>query len=151
MNKFITVLLPVVKMLSMVIQNLAMQKSYKHLIKKLVSYAGAAFFIISAYIFACMALYSFLLPYVGEALAALSICFLFLVLGLGCMIMGRKTKAQKEVPSPPRLSNLEQYLDFVPESQEVLRALKKASPQILATVLGGLAITALVKIFKKSE
>lgn len=149
MNKFITLLLPAVKILGTVVQGHVMQKSYKHLIKKLLSYAGAVFFIISAYIFACMALYSFLWPHVGEALAALSICFLFLILGLGFMIMARKTKAQREVPSPPKFSNLENYLDFVPDSQELMRGLKKASPQILATVLGGLAITALVKIFKK--
>jgi len=149
MNKLITLLLPAVKILGTVVQSRVMQKSYKHLIKKIVSYSGAVFFIISAYIFACMALYSFLWPYVGEALAALSICFLFLILGLGFMIMGRKTKAQTQVPPPSKFSDLEHYLDFVPDSQELMKVLKKASPQILATVLGGLAITALVKIFKK--
>ena len=151
MNKIIKLLLPIIKIIVVVAQNLATQKSYRNLIKKLLSYGGAIFFLISSYIFACIALYYFLLPYCGEALAALSICLLFLIISFGLIMIGRGSKPQKKDSSPLLLSHLENYFGSMPDSQDLMKALKKASPQILATVLGGLAITAVVKIFKKKE
>lgn len=140
-----------VKIFEITAQYLAIQERYQLVMKKIISYGGAIFFIITAYIFACIALYSYLWPHIGEALAALSICILFLIISFGFMMLGRRSKFVKKVPPSSLRSGLEPYLESVPESQELLRALRKASPEILVTVLGGIAITALIKYFKKRE
>lgn len=151
MNKIIKFLIPLVKIMVVVTQNLAMKKNYEHLIKRLLSYGAAVFFLISAYIFACISVYHFLLPYCGKALAALSLCLLFLILSFGFIMIGKRSKALKKEPSAPMLSDLERYLNCVPASEELMKTLKKASPQILIMALGGLAITAVVKTLKKKN
>lgn len=151
MNKIIKLFSPLIRIMVVVAQNLAMKKNYKHLIKKLLSYGVAVFFLISSYIFACISVYYFLLPYCGEALAALALCLLFLILSFGFIMIGKRSEALKKEPCAPLLSDLENYLECVPAAEELMKTLKKASPQILIMALGGLAITAVVKILKKKN
>jgi hypothetical protein len=113
-------------------------------------YGIALFLFFSAYIFACISLYSFLVPYWGEAFSALFICTLFLGLSFGVVLVSRRKKSCKQ-DSPSLDSCLETSSESMPNFQEMVDVLQKASPQILAGVAGGLAILTVVKLLKKKE
>ena len=66
-------------------------------------------------------------------------------------MIGRGPRTPKKEPTFPLFSHLKTSLGSMPDLQDVVKGLKKASPQILATVVGGLAIAALVNIWKKKE
>lgn len=150
MNKVASSVLLLVKMIEGSSPVLSIQRKYKCFLRMSLFYGIALFLFFSAYIFACISLYSFLVPYWGEAFSALFICTLFLGLSFGVVLVSRRKKSCKQ-DSPSLDSCLETSSESMPNFQEMVDVLQKASPQILAGVAGGLAILTVVKLLKKKE
>lgn len=124
---------------------------YKNCIRKFIIYGIAFVFLSTAYVFGCIAFYCFLLPYWGETLSAFSLFLLSLIISVCLIIGGRFLKSKKKQPSPPITSFFEQGLDLMTKSQDLTKLLEKASPKVLVTVLGVVALTAYIMCSKKKE
>lgn len=151
MNKVIGLVLLVVKMVGGSAQAIALQRRAEFLLRKTVFYGIAVFFCLSAFVFACMALYSFLVPYWGKALSAFFISALFLIISFGMVVVCRRNTFCKKDVSPPLRSDLEMSSESMPNFQEMMDGLKQASPQLLAVVVGGLAALTIVKLLNKKD
>lgn len=143
---FMNIILNIIKILP--IQS---RQRCKYFFYKTLIYFISFLFLISTYIFGSMAFYSFLVPYWGVPLSAFALCLLSLIISFGLIITGVLLKPKKKKPSPQILPLLEKSLDHLPNSQDLVKTLNKASPAILLTVLGVAAVTTCIVLFKKNE
>lgn len=123
----------------------------KYFFYKALLYFVSFLFLISTYVFGAMAFYSFLVPYWGVPLSAFALCLLSLIISSSLIITGMLLKPKKKKPSPQILPFLEKSLDHLPNAQDLVKTLNKASPAILLTVLGVAAVTTCIVLFKKNH
>jgi len=150
MKRLFNLLISLMNMIPIIINLFPRQEGYnfKSLARKTISYAISFVFLVSAYVFGCIALYSYLLPYWGAPLSALFLCLFGLILSLGLILGNRLVKAKKSKPSP---NLIEQALGEVPNFQDLSKILMKTSPKVLLTVMGAVALTAYMVILRKRK
>lgn len=143
--------MPLIKTILMTIQLVPLHKvfNYKKIIKNIIIYCISFVFLISAYVFSCIALYSYILPYWGAVLSALSLCLLGLIIGLGLLVGNKILKPRKREPSSALLSLLEKALCQIPNAQDITKTLAKLSPGALITLLGVVAIASCIMCSKE--
>lgn len=124
---------------------------YKFFIRKVILYSVSFVLLITAYVFSCLGLYYFLLPYGGETLAAFALCLLFLILSGGLVLTVRLLKSKKKQSSSQPYPFVENNLKHIPSSQEFTQLLMKASPAILVILLGVAAVATYVMLPGKKE
>lgn len=125
--------------------------NYKDFFRKIIIYSISFIFLTTAYVFGFIALYCYLLPYWGEALAAFALCLLSLIIGFSLILTGRLLKAKKKQATSPILPLLEKGLEHIPNSQDLRDVLAKASPKVLITVLGVAALATYILFSKKKD
>jgi len=123
--------------------------NYKDFFRKIVIYSISFLFLTTGYVFGFMALYCYLLPYWGEALAAFALCLLSLIIGFSFILMGRLLKSKKKQATSQILPLLEKGLDHIPNSQDLKDVLAQSSPKVLVTVLGVVALATYMVYLKK--
>ena len=143
---FVNIILSLVKMLPA-----QSRINFKNFFYKILLYCGAGFILISTYVFGSMALYFYLVPHCGRALAALTLCLLSLLISLGLIITGRLLKTKKRKPPPQALPMFEKSLSSLPNSQDLVKALMKAPPAVLVPVMGAVVAAAYFVFFKKKH
>lgn len=120
----------------------------KYFLYKILLYFVSFLFLVSAYVFGCIALYNYLMPHWGETLAAFSLCLLSFIISFGLIITGMVLNSKKKKPSPQVFPLLEKSLGHFPDSQDLMKTLAKASPAVLISVLGVTAIATYIVFFK---
>ncbi|MBA3814186.1 MAG: hypothetical protein H0X26_06825 [Alphaproteobacteria bacterium] len=140
-----------INIIPMILKMFPLQKlvDYKHLIKKIILYGISSLFLISFYVFGSIALYYYLIPYWGEATAALSLCLLSLFIGIALILTARLLKVKKKPPPPQLLPLLEKSFDQMLNTKDLTKILYKASPKVLITVLGAVALGSYAVFWKK--
>ena len=124
---------------------------YKNCIRKFIIYSISFVFLSTAYVFGCIAFYCFLLPYWGETLTAFTFCLLSLIISIGLIIVGKSLRSKKKQTTSHIAPFLEKSLNHIPNSQDLTKFLEKASPKVLVTVLGVVALTTYIMVSKKKE
>lgn len=142
-----------INMIAMVVKLSPIQKSYnyKHFFMRIILYIISFLILISAYVFGAIALYYCLLPYYGQVAAAFVLCLLSLFMSLGLILTAIRLKSKKKKPSHELLPFLERSLDHLPNSEDLVKALRKASPTVLLTVFGAVAVAAYIMFSKKKD
>lgn len=153
MKDFLNSSMPLINTLLTILNVFPIQKicKYKYYIKKLILYSIFFIFLISSYIFGCIALYFYLANYWGEVLAAFSLSLLLLIISSGFIIIDKLIRSKKKPSSHQLFSHLEKYVDHIPNSQDFVKALKKTSPSVLIIVLGTVALATYVIASKKKD
>lgn len=143
---FINIMLNIIKLIP-----LKSRRCCKYFFYKTLLYFVSFLFLVSAYVFGCIALYYYFMPFWGETLAAFSLCLLSFMVGFGLIITGTVLNSKKKKPSPQILPLLEKSFDHLPNSQDLVKALTKASPAVLVTVLGAAAVATYIMFFKNKD
>lgn len=125
--------------------------NYKNLMRKIIVYSFFFLFSISSYVFGCISLYYYLVDYWGEVLAALSLCLFSLIISFSLLTIDKLLKSKKNKPSHLLFSHLEEGLNQIPNTQKLVKTLKKTSPKVLITVLGAVALATYIIVPKKKN
>jgi len=127
--------------------------NFKCLIRRVVLYSIASLFLIISAVFGLSALYHYLVPFWGEALAALFLCFLFLVIALGLIVTAGILYPKKTQSSPQIIPLLEKSLDQLRnlDGEDLSELMKKVPPKAIAAVLGAVALTSCLIYCKKKK
>jgi hypothetical protein len=125
--------------------------NYRNIFIKIALYFIATIFLISFYIFACVSLYNFLIPYWGEALSALSLCFLFLISTIGFIFIAHRLKVKKKVPPPQLLPALEKNMDSLLNIKELQKFIKKNPSAIPIAMVGVFSLFSLFSFLNKKN
>jgi len=145
-------LMPILKIILMVADLLPTKEifHFKKLKKKIILYLVSFFFLVSAFVFGCMALYTYLSSNWGEALSALFICLLFLIITLGLIVKIKLLGSKKNKGLSPQGSLFEKAADTI-LNKDLGNFLKEASPQILIAVMGVVAVSTYAMFCKKNK
>ncbi len=127
--------------------------NFRNVIRKIVLCSIASVFLIISGVFAISALYHYLIPFWGEALAALFLCFLFLLIAFGLMLIASRLYPKKTQSSPQIIPLLEKSLDQMRnlDCEDLTELMKKVPPKALFAVLGAVALTSCVIYCKKKK
>lgn len=123
---------------------------YKQFIRKIIIYSVSFVFLIGSFITGYIALYYYLVPHWGEALAALSLCLLSLIVSMTLILTAKLLKPKKKQASSQVFPFFEKSLDQVLNTQDLTNTLKKASPKVLVAVMGAAAMASYIVFIKKN-
>lgn len=115
--------------------------------KRILAYISGGLFLFFGFILGCMSLYSYLLPYWGEALSLLSLCYLFLIFGLISFLIGRHFKHRQDLSSTD-VPLLEKVLYQLPNHKALSDMIPETPPKVL---LGLCAVALLISYLVSSK